>query len=55
MRNRVTLVGLGAAACILASLPMTAQASSHIGRVAKAGPTVDYEMNEPTGSTVMTD
>jgi hypothetical protein len=54
MRIRVALVGAGAAMCVLASLPTTAQASSHVG-VAKAGPTVDYEMNEPTGSTVMTD
>src|SRR6187455_2516492 len=54
MRIRVALVGVGAALCVLASLPTTAQASSHVGR-AKAGPTVDFEMNEPAGSTVMTD
>jgi hypothetical protein len=55
MRIRVALVGIGAAACVLASLPVTAQAASHAGRVAKAGPTVDFEMDEPAGSTVMTD
>jgi|tagenome__1003787_1003787.scaffolds.fasta_scaffold20416254_1 hypothetical protein len=54
MRNRVALVGIGAAVCVLASLPTTAQASSHI-HLAKAGPTVDFEMDEPVGSTVMTD
>ena len=54
MRIRVALVGMGVAACVLGALPTTAQASSHI-RVAKVGPTVAYEMDEPTGSTVMTD
>ena len=54
MQIRVALVGFGAAVCVLASLPITAEAASHVG-LAKAGPTVDYEMDEPVGSTVMTD
>jgi hypothetical protein len=54
MRIQVALVGMGAAACVLASLPTTAQAASHVG-LAKAGLTVDFEMDEPAGATVMTD
>src|SRR4051812_18159999 len=53
MRYRVALVGVGAAVCVLASLPTTAQAASHVGLA--TGPTVDFEMDEPVGSTVMTD
>ena len=55
MRNRVVLVGVGAAAaCMLASLPVGAQAT-HAGQAKVSVLTADYEMDEPAGATVMTD
>jgi hypothetical protein len=56
MRVKVALVGLGAAVCVLALLPVTAQATASHGRTAKADVlTADFEMNEPVGATAMTD
>jgi hypothetical protein len=54
MRNRVALIGLGAAGlCLLACLPVSAQAT-HTGHAKAPVLTADFEMNEPAGSTVMT-
>lgn len=55
MRIPVALVGAGAALCLLAATPVAATATGKgpVGKEVRV--TADYQMNEPVGSTVMTD
>jgi hypothetical protein len=57
MRSRLLLAGIGTTAALVAALPSTGTAVARASVAASAVGvlTADYQMNEPTGSPVMTD